>query len=357
MPKESRQRMISDLRTLAGELPSEGAGPHVALRANLERDFTLGEKVHQRWIFNGCEAMADALDSEQVNGFADFFRAAHFASMNQPMEAKLRRAVVNASKLHSGDLELVAADAEGDDPLRAATLCILDDGHRGFCPKLPHSVKNPPEAQAAPLERFCGAKQSFKVCFRLLLSQKHHTDRKRDFRVDDILFEQLLPEIAGDESVVLRLTQKRGEPLEGFKEAWKVAEGITLKHLLPGRFHAVTGHQCERCGRLDRTFQMQMKFSLGEGVDSRGERTHPEKSMRQCGAAGIVPGSKPEGANIGRGIRELADQNGPGFIIEVVVVFVGVGSLSAKRIAVGQENRLEPAMRAEASIEGMVRGV
>src|SRR5215472_15027694 len=156
MAKESRQRMISHLRTLARELPSEGAGPHVALRANLERDFTLGEKVHQRWIFNGCEAMADALDSEQVNGFADFLRAADFAGMNQAMQANFGGVIVHGAEFRGRHLELIATDAEGDDGFGLTSFRSFHHGHRGVGPELPNCVKDPSKAQAAALERFGG---------------------------------------------------------------------------------------------------------------------------------------------------------------------------------------------------------
>src|SRR5579864_1587892 len=115
----------------------------------------------------------------------------------------------------------------------------------------------------------------------------------------------MLRKILGDERVVRGLLQKRSQPLEGFEKPRKVAEGVTLAHFLLGRFYAVTSHQCACRGWLDGAFQMQMKFSLGEGVDSRGESSHPQISVGQSGAACVVPRCEPEGADVGRGIREL----------------------------------------------------
>ena len=48
-----------------------------------------------------------------------------------------------------------------------------------------------------------GAKESFKVCFRLLLSEQHDAYRQRHFGVNDILGEELFCEVCRDEGVVL----------------------------------------------------------------------------------------------------------------------------------------------------------
>ena len=47
--------------------------------------------------------------------------------------------------------------------------------------------------------------------------------------------------------------------------------------------------------------------------------------MGKLGRAGVFPGGVPERANIGRGIRKLANEQRGGLIVEAVVVFVVVG--------------------------------
>src|SRR5260370_19544526 len=80
-------------------------------------------------------------------------------------------------------------------------------------------------------------------------------------------------------------------------------------------------------------------------------------SARQLRPAGVYPGRKPEGAHIGCGVGELADQNGRGLIVEAVVILVGEGVFSTTRVAVGEEYGLQPAVRAQAGFESAVGGI
>src|SRR5260370_37574020 len=79
-------------------------------------------------------------------------------------------------------------------------------------------------------------------------------------------------------------------------------------------------------------------------------------SARQLRPASVYPGRKPEGANIGCGVGELADQNGRGLIVEAVVILVGEGGFSTTRVAVGEKDGLQPAVRAEAGLESAADG-
>jgi hypothetical protein len=49
------------------------------------------------------------------------------------------------------------------------------------------------------------------------------------------------------------------------------------------------------------------------------------KLAGELGLAGVFPGGEPEGADVGGGVRELADEDGGGLVVEAIVVFVGVG--------------------------------
>ena len=79
--------------------------------------------------------------------------------------------------------------------------------------------------------------------------------------------------------------------------------------------------------------------------------------MRQSGPAGVVPGGEPERSDVGGGIGELPNQDGSSLVVKVIVVFVGVGILSAKRISICKKNRFEPAVGPEARIKGVVGGI
>ena len=128
-------------------------------------------------------------------------------------------------------------------------------------------------------------KQSRKICLRLLLSQKHDANRQRGFHINHVLLEQALCEIAPNEGVVLRLTQKRGHPFEGFEKTGEIVKGVPLEDFLLGCLDAVTSHERAHRGWLDGAFQVQMKLSFREGVDLRREAWwfHPQN---QCGSAG-----------------------------------------------------------------------
>ena len=79
--------------------------------------------------------------------------------------------------------------------------------------------------------------------------------------------------------------------------------------------------------------------------------------MRQGWTACVIPSGEPERADVGGGVRDLADENGARLVVKVVVIRVGVRVFSAKRVAVGQKDRFKPAMGAEAGIKGVVGGV
>src|SRR5215472_58512 len=76
--------------------------------------------------------------------------------------------------------------------------------------------------------------------------------------------------------------------------------------------------------------------------------------MGQSRSARVSPSGEPKGTYVGGRVRDLADQNGSCLIIKTIVVFVRVGIFPAKRVTVSQENRFEPAMRAEAAVKRMV---
>src|SRR6266480_680860 len=99
-------------------------------------------------------------------------------------------------------------------------------------------------------------------------------------------------------------------------------------------------------------FEVQMEFGLGEFAEeefdfgtgghehslagtreskskrrrSRAQRKWQDKRlMGELRLAGVFPGGEPIGADVGGGVRDLPDEDGARLIIEVVVIFVGVG--------------------------------
>jgi len=70
--QEFGERMIFDCCVFEAELTGQGAGSQVARRANLERYLSLREQIHQFHIVDRCDSVADAFDTEQFDGFANF---------------------------------------------------------------------------------------------------------------------------------------------------------------------------------------------------------------------------------------------------------------------------------------------
>jgi hypothetical protein len=70
----------------------------------------------------------------------------------------------------------------------------------------------------------------------------------------------VLAEIVQDQREVLRIADKRSDPLEGFEEAGEVFVGVFLANFRFGEDDAVTARQRANGRRLDRSFEMKVKF-------------------------------------------------------------------------------------------------
>jgi len=61
----------------------------------------------------------------------------------------------------------------------------------------------------------------------------------------------------------------------------------------------------------------------------------------------VDPRAQPVGADLRGGVAELPEQDGAALVIEAVVVFVGVIVQPAARPSVGQQDVLDPTVRAQ----------
>ncbi len=77
------EKLPQRMRRVAGHR----AGLHVAGRTALQADAAVDEKFDQRRIFDGADAMPDALRAQQADGIPDTFRARGLAGMNGDMQA------------------------------------------------------------------------------------------------------------------------------------------------------------------------------------------------------------------------------------------------------------------------------
>lgn len=85
MLKERFQRMCSQIR--------HGAGLNIGGQTGFNTNLLLGEKIHQRPIFNGFYAMSNTLRPQFTNRLPDAFRSGSFACMDGNMPARITRAV------------------------------------------------------------------------------------------------------------------------------------------------------------------------------------------------------------------------------------------------------------------------
>src|SRR5262249_132988 len=158
------ERMLAQCDSWAIQLTRERACTQVADGADFEWNAASGEQVHQCGIVNRGNAMADAFDTQSLDGFADFLRAANFAGVDESMQPGIGCGVVNWQKVFRGDAHFIAADAESDNFRRGAMFCCLDNTHGGVRAELADGVKNPPQRQTARFELVGGANNRSKVC-------------------------------------------------------------------------------------------------------------------------------------------------------------------------------------------------
>lgn len=79
--------------------------------------------------------------------------------------------------------------------------------------------------------------------------------------------------------------------------------------------------------------------------------------VRQSGLAGIRPSGKPVRADIRCGVRKLADQSARRQIVEPIKIFVVVRFALEASVAIREFHYFQPTVRAEARLEGMIRGI
>ena len=216
----------------------------------------MGKQVHQRWIVDGGDAVADALDAQKFDGFTDFFWAADFASVDEAMEAGGRCGLVDGKKILRGDAELIAADTEGDDLSGRAILRRLDDAQRGVGAELANGIENPPKRQTARFEIFGGAEDGCEVFLRRLIAEKHDAYGEGDFRVDDMVRKELFAKVVRDESVIGGIAQERSDSLESVEKTEKFSVVVAAANVIFCRRDTVArGQRTDRSG-LNSAFEV-----------------------------------------------------------------------------------------------------
>jgi hypothetical protein len=263
MAQKLRERVVEQRGALI-ELPGQRAGSEIADRTNFQRDTTVREQVHERSIMDGGDAVADTFDGENLDGFADFFRATDFAGVHQPMQSRGGSRFIHGKKILGGDTQFVAADAEGDDSGRSAIFGGLDHAHGGRSAKLADSVKNPAQGEAPRLERFGGTQDGCEVGFGFLVAQEHYSYRESDFGVDNLVLKELFAKIVSDQRVVRRIAKIGSDPLEGVEEAEEIGVAVAMADFGLAGGNTVACGEGGDSGRLNGTFEVKVEFGFGE---------------------------------------------------------------------------------------------
>src|SRR6267378_4428728 len=102
--------MILDSRNDATQLQRERSRADIALRANLERNAAIGEKIHECRIIYRSDAVAYP------------FWAANFAGVDKPVKPQRGSLLVYRPQFFGGHAQFIAANAEGDDGFRCTLL-------------------------------------------------------------------------------------------------------------------------------------------------------------------------------------------------------------------------------------------
>ena len=213
---------------------------------------------------DGGDAVADAFDGENLDGFADFFRPTDFAGVHQPMQSGGGSRFIHGKKILGGDTQFVAADAEGDDSGRSAIFGGLDHAHGGRSAKLADRVKNPAQCEAPRLERFGGTQDGRKVRFGFLVAQEHYSYGESDFGVDNLVLKELFAKIVSDLRVIRRIAKIGGDPLEGVEEAEEIRIVVAVADFgLAGGNTVACGEGGDR-SRLNGALEVKVEFSFGE---------------------------------------------------------------------------------------------
>src|SRR5579863_1208691 len=251
--------MLSDRRA--------DAGAQIAGNTNLHRNLPGGKLLHQFGILRGSKPVTDPFRRE-IQCSPHRPRPGCFTSMRRKPKAIGRGVGKHVAKQFRSGLALVAADAKSDHarvlkPRRQLghLLCLLRA-------KLAHRIKDPEQRNAeVALTTFPAALQANKDRIKVLLAPQAHSHRDVHFGVQHILRLKFLHQPIGDEFVILGSLQFLSHSLERHQKLGEVLVAIKLLHLYRLCFFRVTRFQLDQSRRIDRTLEMQMQLSLGEGED------------------------------------------------------------------------------------------
>ncbi|KWV86725.1 hypothetical protein PFLmoz3_03809 [Pseudomonas fluorescens] len=242
----------------------------VGQRAYRQRDLFVDDALHQAFIFNGSHAVVDALDFQQVDGFPDVLGRAFFTGVGHGQEAFVTGTVEHALELARWVAHFRAVQAHGHERVTERQRLV-----EGFLRFVFAQVAQEAEDQTA------GDAQLLLAVFkRSGDAVEHHFERhatigvglrvEEGFGVNHVLgfaAQQVSP---GQVVEVLGRAQHIGALVIQVEKLLQVVEGVGFAQgfdVVPWQRNLVALGQGEQQLRLQRAFQVQVQFSLGQGVE------------------------------------------------------------------------------------------
>ncbi|MCY1442898.1 hypothetical protein D9M71_592870 [compost metagenome] len=214
--------------------------------------------------------MVDALDLEQVQRFPDVLRRTFLAGMGDGAETLRTRLVEHPLKLARRVADFRAVEADGDERI-AERHGLLQGLERFFLGQMTEEAEDQPVADAQLL---------LAVPERGLDASDHHVEGnaavgvglrvEERLDVDYALRLALLQVGPGQVVEVLLAAQHVRAGIVEIEEFLQVVEGVGLAQGLdvgPGQHDAVAFGEGEQQLRLQRAFEVQVQFRLGQRVD------------------------------------------------------------------------------------------
>lgn len=259
------QRVIFNTSLIGAEKFGEGAGAEIAGGTDFERDLALDEQVHQAFVLNGGDAVADAFRAKDFDGVANGLRATHFSRVRDAMDAFRCGIVEDFAKVGRWKRLFVAAEAESDDSGGFHLRGEARDFHGFFRTELAYRVQDPVNAQIGIfLVTSDGVENDGEIRFDILLAKEHHADGEGDFSVDAVFGEQMQAGIFAEEGVILGIAEVRRGPFEKIEEGGEGLSVVALDDAGVIEFFAMTRGETDDLHGIEAAFEMKVQFSFGK---------------------------------------------------------------------------------------------
>jgi len=243
----------------------EGAGGVVRGEAGVERDTGTGEAPHERRVAGGSETVSNPPWLQPAEGLGDRIGAARLPGVDDGRQAEPGQPPVDRSEVARGNGQLVAAEAESDDPRPGMPRVEVEDSVGRLGAEVPDGIEKDPDASvAAPLVP--GEHGLYRVPHGRPVEPEPVDDGRRnvDLDVDDPLPAEAGRQVTREEGEVVRASKQAADvAVEGEKarEALEPAAGADRRDVGEEGRARTAGEADERRG-ADRPLEVEVKLGL-----------------------------------------------------------------------------------------------